>query len=158
MSHDEGEFEERVGYRHPPRATRFRKGQSGNPSGKRRMAVPLTLQDAANAILARKVKAQIGGKVMTLTNSELMLEAIVQRAQRKGDVQAFKALLPFLQASGAFGTRDPTIEEMAASLTPDEVGQIEEIRRELAKHAGEPGIGSTGSSDPVDSEVSKGPE
>lgn len=144
-----------VGYRRPPKATRFRKGVSGNPSGRRRMQVAISLQDAANAILARKVKAQIGGKVMTLTNSELMLEAIVQKAQRKGDVQAFKALLPFLQASGAFGTRDPTIEEMAASLTPDEVGEIEEIRRELAKYAGEQKISSTEPSDPVVPPVSK---
>ena len=33
MNSEENDYE--VGYRKPPLATRFKKGQSGNPSGKR---------------------------------------------------------------------------------------------------------------------------
>lgn len=134
MAQDEGELDYKVGYRRPPRATRFKKGESGNPSGRRGMKVPLTLQDAANAIFSRKVRAQISGKLVYVSNAELMLEALVQKAQRKGDVHAFRALLPLLEGSGAFGSREPTMDEMTASLSLEEVAMVDGIRDELSKY------------------------
>jgi hypothetical protein len=79
-----------VGYGKPPAHTRFRKGQSGNPSGKPKKVL-------SNAeILARELDSKVAitedGKKKRLTKREVIYKAVTQKAM-KGDLQAAKMAL-----------------------------------------------------------------
>lgn len=71
-----------VGYRQPPRHTRFAKGQSGNPAGRPRRSDPdvgLRDQPLLQAALEgsrRKTKIREGENIREVTFSEAMLEAL----------------------------------------------------------------------------------
>lgn len=79
-----------VGYCRPPEHSRFKPGQSGNPSGKpkgtRDMAT--IAQEALDEI----VTVDIAGKSRKLTKRELVIRALVNKAA-KGDLRACATLL-----------------------------------------------------------------
>ena len=69
--------EERVGYRRPPLATRFRPGQSGNPSG---VAKSLRISKLVATALQETVEAKENGKTRTITKLEAAVKQLVNRA------------------------------------------------------------------------------
>jgi preprotein translocase subunit SecF len=71
------EREGRVGYRRPPVHTRFRKGQSGNPSGRRKGA---GIRTAAEKVMGRKVMATVDGERRRVPISEAVLLQVTQKA------------------------------------------------------------------------------
>ena len=85
--------EERVGYRRPPVATRFKKGQSGNPSGKRKPKP--TLSQRLDRILAEKVQVTEGGTAKRMDKEEVFLRQMVTRGIA-GDRQFGRLLLEYL--------------------------------------------------------------
>lgn len=87
------EDDNKVGYRRPPVATRFKKGESGNPSGKRN-ARP-TLSQRFDRILAEIVPVTEGGKSKRMTKEEVFLRQLVTRAIA-GDRQFARLLLDYL--------------------------------------------------------------
>jgi hypothetical protein len=111
-----------VGYGKPPLHTRFQRGCSGNPSGRRR-APPATGADGPreeHEILLRVMAeattvVSAGGRRRTATREEAMWRALAERAA-EGDVRAIKLLREAhreaLAAQGARRTRGVSIEEM----------------------------------------------
>lgn len=79
-----------VGYGKPPKATRFKPGQSGNPRGRRKGS--RNMKDIAREQLDRKQRVTVDGKVRVLTNREITVIAQVNKA-RKGDPKAFRELM-----------------------------------------------------------------
>lgn len=75
----------KVGYRKPPKHTQFKKGQSGNPKGRRKGARGLKsdLRDE----LKERVTIHEDGKQVTLTKQRLMIKQLLNSAA-KGHVQA----------------------------------------------------------------------
>lgn len=77
MANDEGD-DNRVGYGRPPRASRFRKGVSGNPSGRRRGQ--RNIQTLLDQELATRVTITEGGRRRRLTKAELVAMQVVTKA------------------------------------------------------------------------------
>jgi hypothetical protein len=84
-----GDGEGRVGYRRPPVHTRFRKGQSGNPSGRRKGA---GIRSAAEKVMGRKVMATVEGERRRVPISEAVLLQVTQKALT-GEARAVREFL-----------------------------------------------------------------
>jgi replication-associated recombination protein RarA len=84
-----------VGYKKPPAQTRFRKGQSGNPSGR-----PKGSQNLAT-VLARELKQRVSiterGRKRTITKLEASVKQLVNNAAT-GDPRAMHMLLGLARA------------------------------------------------------------
>ena len=83
-----------VGYRKPPKATRFRKGQSGNPKGR-----PKGKPNAAAAILralGAKLVINDHGRRRKVTKYEAAIMQLVNKAA-SGDLKAIHLLISLVQ-------------------------------------------------------------
>ena len=88
----------RVGYRHPPLATRFRPGTSGNPRGRPKGARNLATVVAST--LAERVVVTENGCRKRITKLEAAVKQLVNRAA-SGEARAMSLLLALIQASDA---------------------------------------------------------
>lgn len=82
-----------VGYGKPPVGTRFRPGQSGNPSGKRKPRP--TLSELMDMILGEKVTVTEGDRKRRLPKEQVFIRQIINRAL-SGDRQASKLIFEYL--------------------------------------------------------------
>lgn len=80
---------EPVGYRRPPRHSRFRKGQSGNPSGRRKGS---GIRSALEKVLDRKVTATVDGERRKVPLTEALVLQLAQKALA-GDVRSIREVL-----------------------------------------------------------------
>lgn len=100
-----GEFEnkgetnatgERVGYGCPPRSTRFRKGQSGNPNGRPKGRLNVA------TVLARTLRERVvineHGKRKTITKLEAAIKQLVNKAA-SGELRALRHLVELARAA-----------------------------------------------------------
>jgi hypothetical protein len=84
--------DEKVGYRRPPRGTKWKKGQSGNPRKKPRPDENVV--DLIDRLLLQEVRLTLNGEMKTVP----ALEAIVSQLQLKemaGSARASKILLKY---------------------------------------------------------------
>ena len=113
-----------VGYRKPPRHTRFNKGQSGNPKGRPGGAKNLStlLSEALNEPV---IVAENGGR-RTISKRQAIIKQLVNQSA-KGDWRATKLLLDIQldiehrsepqTAESSFGSADDkVIEQLKARL------------------------------------------
>jgi hypothetical protein len=86
-----------VGYGRPPKATQFKKGQSGNPRGRPKGTRPVgaVLQE----ILGQKVAVSENGKTRRLPALEVMLRRLANDAMRSEPV-ALKLMLSLFDRYG----------------------------------------------------------
>jgi hypothetical protein len=91
-----------VGYGKPPEATRFKKGRSGNPRGRKKKKTDRDdLRTTIEAVLEEPVKLRDGEKSRTVSRLEAILR--VQRMNAlKGDAKAAKAFFKLAQKTGYF--------------------------------------------------------
>ena len=84
-----GDYE--VGYRKPPKHTRFKPGQSGNPKGRRKGAknTATIARDLLNEYILVKLKGGVRNQPMR----EVLLRTVMKKAAEKGDIKAFELLL-----------------------------------------------------------------
>jgi Family of unknown function (DUF5681) len=74
-----------VGYGKPPKQTRFKKGQSGNPTGRRKGS--LNLATVLSATLNEKVVVTERGKKKRITKLAVIVKQLVNKAAA-GDLRA----------------------------------------------------------------------
>jgi len=86
-------LKERVGYRCPPRGTRFKPGQSGNPRGRPKGSK--SLDQVLRAALDRRVPDPRRGGRHTVRMIELIVEGLVMSAARR-DPRAVRLLLALI--------------------------------------------------------------
>ena len=108
-----------VGYRKPPRSTRFKKGQSGNPRG--RPSGSKNLSTLLSEALNEPVIVTENGRRRKVSKREAIIKQLVNRSA-KGDWRAAKILLDILQdlerraepesAEDAFGAADEKVIEL----------------------------------------------
>lgn len=105
----------KVGYGRPPESGRFRKGVSGNPSGRPKGARnrPRPESDRLRELIRREayrpVKVQVDGKEITMPLAQAVLRSLGTSAM-KGEARASAAFLKMLHAGAA--EADAVMEEL----------------------------------------------
>jgi hypothetical protein len=99
--HDDEHGDYEVGYGKPPRHSRFKPGQSGNPRGRAKGSRGLKAD--LHAELVSRMEIQMNGKKISGTKQQLMLKTLTARAA-SGDVRAIKALIDLVMQ--IFGPED----------------------------------------------------
>ena len=119
-----GEYE--VGYGKPPRHTRFKKGQSGNPQGRPKGSKNLTtlLGEALNEPV---IVAENGGR-RKITMREAIIKQLVKRSAT-ADLRAIKILLDMVR--DIEGQIEPAFESRAFTEADEKV--IEQLRARFSK-------------------------
>ena len=101
----------RVGYRRPPRHSRFQPGQSGNPRGRPRGVK--SLSDIVRKIVGQKVTVTENGRVRRIPRLEAILLRAAGEASR-GDARALRLLLQLTERYGESAQAGVGRDEMAA--------------------------------------------
>jgi hypothetical protein len=89
------EREYTIGKGKPPQHTRFQKGRSGNPKGRRKGSKNVTT--LLEQVLNERVAITENGKRKTITKLEAMLKQLANKAA-SGDHRAIKLLMPLAEA------------------------------------------------------------
>src|SRR5437868_13172812 len=79
-----------VGYSKPPKETRFKAGQSGNPKGRPRGSPNLATDLSAE--LGEQITIREGGKARQVSKQRALIKSLMAKALQ-GDVRATTALL-----------------------------------------------------------------
>jgi Family of unknown function (DUF5681) len=87
-----------VGYCRPPKDTRFRPGQSGNPTGRRKSGK--TIGERLRELMSSKVKVTEQGRTRRMSRVDVMLRHSADEAMR-GDHRALRLLMEFSHRYGA---------------------------------------------------------
>jgi hypothetical protein len=131
-----GDYE--VGYGKPPKATQFKKGQSGNAKGRKKANRVEDLRVVVETILDEPVDMQVGGRARTVTKLEAILQAQLVNAL-KGKPKAVARLFSLAQKAGLFTQAKP--QGLMEITEPDgEMGQI--IRMMQAEQKASPAGGA----------------
>lgn len=109
-----------VGYRNPPKSTRFKKGRSGNPRGRPRN---LGRQVPYDAVLGQMVTIREDGRERRVTAAEAFLLHLTKRGL-EGDSAAARASLAAIEAARAVSRRnEPIISGIVTHfVSPGSVG------------------------------------
>jgi Family of unknown function (DUF5681) len=115
---NESQDEYEVGYKKPPVATRFKKGGSGNPSGKRKeVAEDLDPGKILQAIDNEEIIVTIDGKRKRMRKGEIHFRQLFTKAI-KGDLTAAKLIAK--HAARYFGSEADGPSEIHWVVVPDE--------------------------------------
>jgi hypothetical protein len=143
MADDEHDY--KVGPGRPPLHTRFKKGQSGNPGGRRKKQLPALLADALN----ETVYVTIDGERRQITKREAIVHQLVNKSTT-ADLRATKMLFDMMKdAEQKAGVAAPPPEPRQLDEADKEVLQnfIERIRQQVLAEIAEKqreAAGSTG--------------
>jgi hypothetical protein len=95
-----------VGYKRPPVHSRFKPGQSGNPSGRAKGSQ--NLKTLFNKILKEQVSLREGGDIRKVTKAEAIMRGLVIGAL-KGDTRSMSTIFRFAEQTGQFEETGQTI-------------------------------------------------
>jgi hypothetical protein len=93
--------EDKVGYKNPPKASRFIKGQSGNPKGRKKAKGVEDVGVVLEEILDESVQVREGEQLRTMTRLEATIWALRAKAL-KGDPRSIRALIKLTESLGMF--------------------------------------------------------
>ena len=115
MADDEHDY--KVGHGHPPLRTRFKKGQSGNPGGRRKKPLPALLADALN----EPVFVTSDGERRQITKREAIVHQLVNKSTT-ADLRATKMLFDMMKDAE---------QKAGVAATPPEPRQLDEADKEV---------------------------
>jgi hypothetical protein len=98
-----------VGYKRPPLHTRFKPGQSGNPSGRAKGSQ--NIRTLFTKIMREKVSIREGASVRQVSKAEAILRGMIVSAL-KGDAKSAGAVLRIAEQLGEFNEEKPQITEV----------------------------------------------
>lgn len=139
MGKDPGTGDYEVGYGKPPKQSQWKKGTSGNPSGKKSTA--LTFKEKLIAIAEEEILVHKNGQAIATSNLEAAFYAAFAKAQ-SGHPQVLKILLQVLGMNAAEMLTTSSLKVTEADLTvlqthADWVALKEQARSEMAPGAEE---------------------
>ena len=127
----------RVGYKRPPKLTRFKPGKSGNPKGR-----PKHVRNLKTDILeelGEVIRVREGDRELTIPKQRALIKALVAAAI-KGDMRATNAIVSF--CTRAFGNEPEDAEPR--SPAPDDLEILNEfVGREVRRRAARAGADDT---------------
>jgi Family of unknown function (DUF5681) len=95
---------EKVGYKNPPRATRWTKGQTGNPSRKRKKHT-VSIAGIINKYFAKEIDITMNGACSRASIFEVIIMQLWAKTVT-GDKRAMTVLLSYLEFSTADRRRE----------------------------------------------------
>lgn len=110
---DAASADQRVGYKNPPKDTRFKKGRSGNPKGRPKGAKGVA--PTLFKVLSGKVAAKVDGRTVRISRVEGMCRRLVDKALA-GDMRAIALLINL----------DPTAERMLSAVAHETMTALSE--------------------------------
>jgi hypothetical protein len=122
-----------VGYGRPPRETRFRPGQSGNPTGSRKGST--TIGARLRELMNSKVKVAEHGRTRWISRLDVMLRQLTNDAMR-GDQRALKLLMEFLHRYG--GEVEGTVH--SEELTSEDLEILSDYLRNTGSSNSDPDV------------------
>ena len=108
---------EKVGYCRPPRATRFRPGQSGNPLGRSRKPKPI--QELLATELRRRVAIRENGREQKVQKLERVVKRLVHDAIQ-GNYPAVRLLIDLIKVTEEGSDPGLTDRTMKALIAEDQ--------------------------------------
>jgi len=112
-----------VGYGNPPKHSQWKKGQSGNPRGRKKGS--RGLKTDLHAELESKMTIRINGQQVTATTQQLMIKTLCARAA-SGDVKAIGMLTGLVMQ--VFGPEDRGTGP--ARLSPADEALLDQLIKE----------------------------
>lgn len=119
-----------VGKGRPPKASQFKKGQSGCPSGRPKGAVSLATD--VKAELRASVTVTQNGREVTLTQQRLLVKSVLTRAV-KGDRHATALMIDMIART--IGVTDQS-EGQEQTLSAEDQDVLDAFEAELADRLG----------------------
>jgi hypothetical protein len=122
----------KVGYKHPPVKSQFRRGQSGNPCGRRKGQRNLAAVLAE--VLCQTVTVKQGGNSQRMSKGEALIQMLLTKAH-KGDGRAIKATLYLTEKIARIETPELKLAgpgNYDFMLVPGMAASSEEWQREIA--------------------------
>lgn len=112
---------ERVGYGKPPRATRFRKGESGNPAGRPKGIKPLNrvLEEA----LAQNTTVRVAGRARAVTKLEALTRKLADLAV-DGDARALRLLLGEIREAESRAAETPDVRDVLTTTDHEVIAAL----------------------------------
>lgn len=112
---DQEQGDTQVGYGRPPKTTRFKKGQSGNPKGRPKGS--LNVATVFSKTLREKVMINENGERKTVSKLEAAVKQLVNKAAT-GDTRSLRLLLEL--------ARDAEAKENAGGVQIPIVGELDQ--------------------------------
>jgi uncharacterized protein DUF5681 len=122
-----------VGYGRPPVHTRFRKGQSGNPKGRRKGQ--RNIHTVVDEVLRQRITIREGDRVRSLSKLDGVVVTMVNSAL-KGDAKALTTFITTLRALGMTGEPPAVIKH--ESFTADDQSILEDFLRRRGSELQQP--------------------
>lgn len=124
-----------VGYRKPPKHTRFRPGQSGNPRGRPRSAKGLNT--IVRETMTQKITVRTAAGEKKITRIEAVVQKTVEQAM-KGNPRALAELLKLYgNAIPEERSEAEVLTEREEDLTATDLAILEALRAELLGETGD---------------------
>jgi Family of unknown function (DUF5681) len=148
----------KVGFRHPPRSTRFPKGSSGNPKGRpRRTTQDSDILTLLHSALNERVTVHEGGERKSITKAAAMVKQLVNKGA-SGEASAIKMLLTVLHSlrerlDSAEAERAEEVTAQMLLLDRLTLEERHELRRLVAKAQGESEENDSDNSDVVNETI-----
>jgi hypothetical protein len=113
-----------VGYKRPPMHTRFKPGQSGNPTGRNKGSK--NLKTLFNKILSEEVSLREGQGVRKVTKAEALLRGLIVGAL-KGESRSLGTLFRLAEHTGHFEDDQPSVAGVTRIIVSTGVPRNENV-------------------------------
>lgn len=107
------------GYGKPPKEKQFKKGMSGNPSGRPKGS--LNVREALERQLHRRVQVREGGQIRTMTVFDAMIMAVITAAGR-GNLKVIEWILSAVSSSKSL--KELMGDRPVFEFTPEEAARF----------------------------------
>jgi hypothetical protein len=108
-------------YRQPPKAFRFKPGQSGNPSGRPKAAKRLLSE--LEAALSAPVTIKVGSRKRRVSKMQAAVKSLADRAA-SGDPLVLRLLLAELRHAESRASEEPAVQEDLAEVDRDVIAAM----------------------------------
>lgn len=123
-----------VGYKKPPKETQFKKGQSGNPSGRKKKPIPKSLHEAIVLELADIVTIKENGKAVKMPKYELLAKAIINDAIKSEKGNSRKIVIEQMFKTDVLEYKDMLVKramEAEPEMDPEQRAECRKFLDEL---------------------------